>query len=164
MLSLARSHKLAPRKRHVLPPGFWAKVDCSGGEGACWIWGRGKNTNGYGVFNRGGKRYYAHRAVLQFVTQREGEDLFATHGPCHTKNCVNPAHLSWQGAHGNMADKVRDGTHVRGERHGQNKLTEEQVHAIRADARSQSHIAAAYRVARTTVRDIKTRRKWGWLD
>lgn len=163
MLSLARTHKLAPRKRHVLPPGFWEKVNKEGGGDACWLWVRGKSPSGYGKFTRGGKDYRAHRVALQFSTQKSGQRRLATHGPCHNKGCVNPRHLSWQTAEGNMADKLRDGTHTRGERNGAHRLVEWQVRRIRADTRSQRQIAAVYGICKATVGHIKTRRNWAWL-
>ncbi len=164
MLSLARSHKLAPRKRHVLPPGFWSKVDKSGGEGSCWLWVRGKTNGGYGKFKRGGKMYYAHRVALQWATQKSGRRRLATHGTCHARACVNPAHLDWQTYKGNAADKVRDGTLIRGERHGRSKLTEGQVLDIRNDPRTCLQLAAAYGVSDANVRHIKNRHRWAWLE
>lgn len=163
MLSLARTHKLAPRKRHVLPPGFWSKVDRSGGADACWVWGGGRTGKGYGQFRRGDKMYASHRVVLQWSTQREGKDLFATHGPCHNKGCVNPKHLSWKTPKGNAADRTRDGTEHHGEGKAQSKLTEAQVLAIRSDTRSQRQIAVAYGIAPSNVHYMKTRRHWKWL-
>lgn len=164
MLSLAKTHKLAPRKRHVLPPGFWDRVDKSGGEDACWEWMMPKTTGGYGQFRRGDKMYAPHRVVLQWATQKEGKDLFATHGPCHNKGCVNPEHLSWKTPKGNAADRTRDGTEHHGEEKAQSKLTEAQVLAIRSDPRPQRQIAVAYGIARSNVHHIKSRHKWGWLD
>lgn len=164
MLSLARSHKLAPRKRHVLPSNFWDKVDRSGGEDACWEW-LAYRSSGYGKFSRRrGETYYAHRVVLQFFTQREGEGLEAAHGPCHRRHCVNPKHLSWKTHKENAADMLRDGTSPRGERQGRNKLTEAQVLAIRADPRPQPQIAADYGISSPHVSGIKSRRFWGWLE
>lgn len=162
MLSLARTHKLAPRKRHVLPSNFWDKVDKTGGEDACWLWMRGKSS-GYGNFRRGDEYYYAHRVALQWFTQKEGYGLEAAHGPCNIRHCVNPAHLSWKTRKENAQDMIRDGMAPRGERQGRSKLTEAQVLAIRSDPRPQPQIAASYGIARGHVGGIKSRRFWGWL-
>ena len=145
----------------ALPASFWSKVDKSGGEDACWLWTGGGRGKGYGGFRRGREKHYAHRAALQWHTRKAGEGLLATHGPCHCRRCVNPAHLSWQTYKGNTGDMVRDGTQQRGERHGRSKLTEAKVLAIRADTRPYPQIATDYGIVKSAVCNIKNRQRWG---
>jgi hypothetical protein len=50
-----------------------------------------------------------------------------------------------------------------GSRHGQAKLTENQVLEIRRDKRKRKEIAAAYGISPTSVTHIKQGTTWGWL-
>lgn len=64
-------------------------------------------------------------------------------------------------------DKLRDGTHHRGERHGASQLSKPMVMAIRALAAagrySQADIAWAMGTSRANVANIVSRRSWAWL-
>lgn len=71
--------------------------------------------------------------------------------------------LRWSTCADNQADRITHGTSNRGERHGQSKLTSEQVLAIRADTRTQSQIAENYGVLPQTISRLKLRIDWGWL-
>ena len=64
---------------------------------------------------------------------------------------------------GNLADCVKHGTHLRGERCNLSKLTSFEVLAIRKDARHRREVARTYGISPGTVSDIKTRRSWSWL-
>lgn len=62
-------------------------------EEGCWIWPGWKNTGGYGVIKRGdGLIAMVHRVVYEALVGEipDGNHL---HHLCHTKACVNPAHL-----------------------------------------------------------------------
>jgi hypothetical protein len=64
-------------------------------------------------------------------------------------------------------DKLRDGTHHRGERHGRSQLRAPVVLAVRALAAgpySQSEIASALGLTRANVANVVNRRSWAWLD
>lgn len=73
------------------------------GEGGCWLWGGATDTKGYGQFWYEGKARWAHR--LAFATFRgrirNGNDI---DHKCHTRNCVNPAHLRQLTRHANSVD------------------------------------------------------------
>jgi hypothetical protein len=108
------------------------------------------------------KESYVHRLVLQAFVGPCPEGMEC----CH--NDGNPANnrlenLRWGTRASNMADKLKHGTHQRGERNGQAKLTQADVLAIRADPRLQWEIAADHGVDRTVVSDIKQRKTWAWL-
>lgn len=121
------------------------------------------STSGYGILRVGKKTRTAHRYALILSTGDDPAGKTAAHGPCHNRLCCNPRHLSWKTTAENHADKVRDDTHNRGQRHYLAKLKPNQVLEIFADARMHKDIAKDYGVSRSVVSSIKTRIYWKWL-
>jgi hypothetical protein len=144
---------------------FWAKVNKTE---TCWLWTAGCTKIGYGRFSVGGVMRFAHRLSLELHLGRPlAPGMCAAHAPhsvCGNRNCVNTAHLSEKTKAENGADMITDGTSPRGTRCANCKLTEDQVRAIRADMRSQSEIAAEYEIKQGSVSDIKSRKRWRWLE
>lgn len=68
--------------------------------------------------------------------------------------------LRWDSRAGNAADKLRHGTHNRGERCGISKLTADDVRAIRLDKRPHREIAKQYGIAGPTVSNVQTGASW----
>lgn len=143
-----------------LPAGFWDRVNR---RGKCWVW-TGYLSKGYGRIYIQGVPHLTHRLVLQWFTQKEGEGLEASHGPCHNCACVHPLHLSWKTHAENMADMARDRSLPRGERNGTTLLTRAKVRAIRRDTRFQYVIAESHGVTQSTVSHIKNSHTWAWLE
>lgn len=79
--------------------------------------------------------------------------------------CVNPAHISWKTPVENASDKVTHGTQNKGENHGRAKLSEEDVHRIRAlpAILSARQIARQFGVSHTAVTLIRKGKNWAWL-
>jgi DNA invertase Pin-like site-specific DNA recombinase len=78
---------------------------------------------------------------------------------------MNYRHLSWKTRSENDADKLRDGTHRRGEQKG-SRLTEADVQTIRrmcSEGTSQYAVARLFGVSRGTVCSVVTRKSWSWL-
>lgn len=73
------------RARRPREERFWLKVDKSGD---CWLWKAGRDTNGYGAFERN----TAHRTAYELSVGPIPDGLEIDH-LCHVKACVNPAHL-----------------------------------------------------------------------
>lgn len=132
----------------------------------CVLWGHGQNGIGYGTVRHNGKKQYVHRLSCEMAHGApEPGQTEAAHS-CRNRHCFNPRHLRWATPAENNADKLRDGTLNRGERNGSAKLTPYQVREMRIYARSgvkQRELAKYYGVAQTSVSDVVTGRKWGWL-
>lgn len=139
-------------------------IDCPSDE--CLIWPFCRNGE-YGRVFFEGRDQNAHRVALILFTGIDPKDLEAAHGPCHNPQCVNPNHLSWKTSSENHMDKVRDGTHHRGERNPSNKITEEEILLIRKRCEAgefQHTIAKDYGINSRHVSRIKLRRTWKWLN
>jgi hypothetical protein len=95
------------------------------------------------------------------------DGYLVTHGE-KGKRCNHASNLSYKTPEGNMADKLRDGTHHRGERNARCRLTERQVRFARKAAR-RGHasivvLAQAWGVHISTMRQAVEGSSWFWLD
>ena len=74
---------------------FWALVDTSGGDGACWPWLGSRYTAGYGQAMHNGCQRLAHRVCWELVTGRRippAVQIGHRYRTC-PPHCVNPSHL-----------------------------------------------------------------------
>lgn len=171
---------------------FWARVDQSGGPDACWLWQNANKDRRYGAFNVYQRHIGAHRFAVEITSGPLLPGELVCHH-CDTTLCCNPAHLYRGTATDNNRDTVRRGRrakHIkvkprakrpnkprvyrprinlnpkptpRGEKVNTAKLTEADVHAIRAAAatgESGPKIAKRYGLVRETVRLIILRQTW----
>lgn len=157
---------------------FWAKVD-KRGEDECWEWKAGKNRKGYGTFHVAVGDFTAHRASWFLKTgQQPRENLVLHH--CDNPSCVNPDHLHLGDDLLNAQERCLRGRSrystgddhysrkhpeklPRGVKHGNSKLSEESVLAIRALWRmgeSQDSIAERFGICQRTVHVIVFRKTW----
>jgi len=90
---------------------------------------------------------------------------------CHSDD--NTAHndlgnLRWDTPKSNGSDVIRNGHSCRGEKHGQVKLTSEQVASIivehSAGGVMQAQLAEKYKVSRALICMILKRRRWSYVD
>ena len=109
-----------------------------------------------------------HEIVLETFVGPCPPGQQARHGPRGPLFNWWPEDLCWgTSAENNGADKERDGTLTRGERHGQVKLTEADVRQIRTRYAigdvSYSQLAVTYDVDWSTIRAVVKRRNWQWI-
>jgi predicted DNA-binding protein (UPF0251 family) len=158
---------------------FWSKVSKS--EEGCWEWTGPKLPRGYGTWSLKKKRrkvtLYAHRVSFYLSRGYLPAKALICH-KCDNPSCARPDHL-FAGTHDdNMADMVRKGRSLAGDRHNMRrhpklnprgvdrahvKLTEDAVREIRwfcEQGCSQQNVGKLYGVAQSTVGRIVRRQKW----
>jgi hypothetical protein len=107
-----------------------------------------------------------HHLVLEAFVGPCPEDMEARHGP-GGRTDARLVNLCWgTRTDNNTADKLRDGTDNRGERHGNAKLTAEAVITIRRRAAAgelQKVLAREFGVARQTISTVVLKRSWAHM-
>lgn len=132
----------------------------------CLIWPFARDGRGYGSISVNRTISGAHRLMCE---HRHGPPPTPKHEVAHScgnghLGCVNPSHLRWATSAENHADKLIHGTHNRGERNNQVKLSEADVRAIRTTSGiTQSKIAERYGVGQQTISRIVGRKSWEWF-
>lgn len=141
---------------------FWERVDKTSDASGCWLW-TGCKSRGYGHVTWNSEILSAHRTsyLLTGHTIPEGLHLAHSEHCVNKKHCCNPAHLTPKTRKENMADKIRDGTDNRGERHGKAKLTEAHVLQIRARAdENQKKLGEEFGVLNHVISNIINKKSW----
>lgn len=131
----------------------------------CILWPYSLFATGYGKINLGGHTRRVHLEACERAHGPQPPGADAAHS-CRNRHCFNPRHLSWKTRRQNEADKLRDDTHIRGERHPLAKLTQSQVIEIRrryAAGSLQRLLAAQFEVSQRTISDIVRGYSWKWL-
>lgn len=149
----------------------WSRKTHSGGVRDEWHkLACARNCDGYRhvILCHDGVRWDVHVSRLVLTVFR-GPPTFGKNNACHNDGTRDNDHvnnLRWDSDRGNAADKIKDGTHNRGERHGMSILTKDNVLDIRrrrANGESGLSLAAEYDVSPVTISAIYTRRIWRWL-
>jgi len=107
-------------------------------------------------------RYVHHLVAEAFIGPRP-EGMFVLHGPAGS--LVNQvSNLSYGTRSDNMGrDRLRDGTHSRGERSGRARLTATDVIAIRSSSKTTVELAKTHGVSQGYISAILTGRNWAHL-
>lgn len=146
----------------TLPARFMAKVAIA--DDGCWNWTGGCCLRGYGNYWDSGKTIGAHRFAAAAVFGDLGE-AFVMH-LCDNRKCVNPDHLALGSHLDNMADMIRKGRHVYGERHHATKMTSEKVIKARimaAQGVPVAEVARRFGIAKCPMQQIISGRTWRHL-
>jgi len=130
----------------------------------CWRWCGGRDIKNYGIFFFNGKTHFAHRAALVIYekVKQLTPGLQVRHS-CRETSCVNPDHLNEGTRSENAADKVRDGTSLRGTRCHFSKLNWEKVFTIRKkieEGVKTKVLAEEYKVSGSAIRSIARKKTW----
>lgn len=112
------------------------------------------------------RTFYVHRLVAAAFLGPVPAGQVVCHGPAGPGD-NGLANLRYASQSENCGiDKLRDGSHHRGERQGRSQLNAAKVLAIRALAGGpyrQAEIAWALQTSRANVANIVNRRSWAWL-
>lgn len=143
--------------KHLLPGEvrrFWSKVDRRG-PGECWLWIGNQQSQHYGQFWLRGENVLAHRVAYEISRGPLSRSWIVTHPVCHTKLCVNPAHLGTASGEDRAAH---------GERHSNARLTNADILEIRNLYANTNMfvkaIGAQFGVTHQAVRAIVKGRTW----
>ena len=136
----------------------------------CWIWQGPTEAQGYGHFKAGnGKAHKAHRVAYELFVGPIPDGHLIRH-TCDTRNCVQPAHHIPGTDADNNQDMMERGRNQqpKGIHQGSAKLTDEQVHEIRATYAlggiSQRELGERYGVVQTAISRIVRYRGWTHVD
>lgn len=136
--------------------------------GVCVIWPFGKDPDGYGILTWEGRCRRANGLVCELMNGPRPSPKHQAAHSCGNASCVTPRHLRWATNTGNQRDRWTHGTSNRGERHGQHKLTADNVREIRrmwaSGEHTQTAIGGRFGILSGSVNNILARRSWAWLD
>jgi hypothetical protein len=134
------------------------------------LWRRGADDYfAVNLFKEGvGKPVRVHILVATAFIGPRPDGMDVCHGE-GGKRDNRPENLRYGTRKENSADKMRDGTHNRGERNSMSKLTEDQVVYIRCQLENAprgraAQVARELGVNKETVRAVKEGRNWAWLE
>lgn len=131
----------------------------------CWPYQGGASTrSGHRQIWDRGRMRFVHRVAWELANGPIPNGMKVCHR-CDNPPCCNPQHLFLGTIADNNADRDRKGRHValRGEDHGNAKLTADQVAAIRELASAdvpQKLIAKAVGISQSNVSDIHSGDAW----
>lgn len=153
----------------------------------CWLWIGPMNGLGYGWFSlfkfrkidtKRSSSYRAHRVSWMFSRGPIPPGMCVLHR-CDVRSCVNPDHLFLGTNADNAADRVRKGRSAsgarhtsrlypdrvpRGTRHGNAKLTDEDVRLIRRSLEPAAYIAEKFGISSNSVYGIRRHHTWRHVE
>lgn len=135
-------------------------------EGCSFPWPFSTCGAGYPQARLDGRRILVTRYICELVHGPPPSPHHETAHDCNNPSCFHAWCLRWATTVENNADKLIHGTHNRGERHNNVKLTEIDVRRIRAlgITTSRACIARQFGISTSHACSIIKRRSWTWLD
>lgn len=131
-------------------------------QGDCLIFTGFIARNGYGrVETKATGPIGVHRVVAE--RHYGPSDLLVLHS-CDTPTCVEPSHLRYGTHSDNNLDKKIRARAPRGAKNHKTLLTEDEVRQIRASSLPSEQVGKKFGVAGRTIRNVRTRRTWAWVD
>ena len=140
-------------------------------DNSCMEWPFEKNKTGYGFVVYEGKSWRVHRLSFTFTNGAIREGFHVCH-KCDNPSCFRPDHLFEGTDLDNQRDKVAKGRchkalpSMRGEKHGNSKLTEIQVLEIvakRRNGQTLTSLGTEYGVSFTNIWNIMNGKAWKYL-
>lgn len=154
---------------------FYAKVQKGGGT-ECWQWTGALSDWGYGKMGIDHRTVKAHRVSWELHNGAIPQGMYVLHR-CDNPPCTNPAHLFLGTLSDNSNDMVNKKRHaravspettVRGSRHSQAKLNEDQVREIRelfaAGGYTKAGLGRKYGVSETLIGFIVRGQAWAHVS
>lgn len=129
----------------------------------CWLWLGAINKAGYGQIRYNKKIINAHRYYYQKYNNITLPYNVVVRHKCDNPLCVNPEHMEIGSHQDNMNDMVKRNRSAKGENHGNNKLTENEVIHIYHSKLTNRELADYYSVNIETIRLIRVGKSWKWL-
>jgi hypothetical protein len=134
----------------------------------CWEWQKTSNGYGYGTMTINGKSRLVTRLVYSLINGSIPDGKQVLHD-CDNPCCCNPEHLHLGTRFDNMRECYERGrskikpVHLKGEKNGCAKLTEEDVIKIRnlvSQGERQHAVASLFSISQAQVSNIVQGRKW----
>lgn len=150
-----------PPKPKPLADRFWAKVDV-GKPDECWNWTGAKHPFGYGKIWTGEGFKPSYHVSFLLVGNTIPAGMLLRH-KCDNPSCVNPAHLEVGTTKDNIQDKLDRKRGNNGIKHGNSKLSDADVLAIRSSSEKGIRLAELYGVSRSVISMIKSGKAWKHL-
>ncbi len=147
---------------------FLKKIDIPKDKNECFIWLGAKVPDLSGNYRPYIKlnniSYYASRVLYYMIYHIDPGELYVLH-TCDEPMCMNPKHLFLGTLEDNMRDRADKGRYNNhGENNPNNKLTEQDVIAIRekysTGKYTQEELASEYNVNRSMINHIISGRNW----
>lgn len=148
---------------------FWSNVSI-GNDKDCWEWIALSGTNQYAQTHFNGKSIRCHRLAYELTYGEILDGMLVCHH-CDNPPCCNPKHLFLGTHQDNIDDRERKGRNklpkVKGENHGNHKLTNNQIIKIRNLYSSGNYsyrlLSKMYSVSFSQIRNIVKRKAWSHI-